>query len=267
LLNKCDALGLSAVKLNGRTKPLVLECEFTEENIPTRKTLLVKSLGLPEITTTALYCEVLGNLLAREFGIDTPKPFLVDLSEDFVRVTARPLWEYGIKINAGVGVGCEYFSQGFTSISSSMNLTKEQLEQATLIYGFDLISQNPDRREHNPNCAVKGDKIVAYDFEKSLSFLYPIIGAKPKPWEFSKLNLSGNEKHVFRSYLLKAKEKEINWQPLIEKVNQIDKEKLEYICSLLPSEFGDYTEEVLTHFSSIVSNSNQLMFELQRSLL
>lgn len=147
-----------------------------------------------------------------------------------------------------------------------MFLSKEKLEQAVMIYGFDLLTQNPDRRETNPNCALKGDKIIAFDFEKSLSFLYQILGQKPEPWELSKLRLSGNERHVFKSNL-KAREKEINWQPLIEKVKQISKEKLEEICSSIPLEFGNYIDKICEHFDSIISNNRKLELELQRSLL
>jgi hypothetical protein len=135
-----------------------------------------------------------------------------------------------------------------------------------MIYGFDLLTQNPDRRETNPNCALKGDKILAFDFEKSLSFLYPILGQKPEPWELSKLRLSGDERHIFKSNL-KAREKEINWQPLVKKVKQINKEKIEEMCSLIPLELGNYTDKIWEHFASIVSNSKSLELELQRSLL
>jgi len=266
LLIRCDALSLVDVKRNGTTKPLVIECEYSDENIPVRKTLLVKANGLPRITVLDLYCETLGNLLAREFGIETPEPFIVRIDEDFVQATLKPLWEESIKIKTGLGIGCEYFSQGFTVVTSNIFLSKEKFEQAVMIYGFDLLTQNPDRRETNPNCAVKGDKIIAFDFEKSLSFLYPILGQKPEPWELSKLNLTDNDRHVFKSNL-KAREKEINWQPLIEKVKQINNEKLEEICSLIPIELGDSTDKICEHFASIVSNSKRLELELQRSLL
>jgi hypothetical protein len=266
LLNRCEALGLREIKLNGRTKPLVIDCEYTEDNIPIRKTLLVKTMGLPEITNSALYCELLGNILARDFGIETPEPFVVEISDKFVEATKNVLWEKDIKIASGLGVGCEYFSQGFTSVKPNTYLNRQQLDDAVLIYGFDLISQNPDRRETNPNCASKGEKIIAFDFEKSLSFIYPILGTPPEPWEFSKLNLSGNEKHVFHS-VLKAKEKEIDWQPILERVKQINQEKVGDFCSLLPSEFGNYANEIWKHFSSIISNKEKLIFELKRSLL
>jgi hypothetical protein len=264
LLIKCDALGLVDQKLNGRTKPLVIECEYSEENLPVRKTFLVKAIGLPEVAPRELYCELLGNLLAREFGIETPEPAIVSLSEEFIQATNKTLWERNIKLKAGLSIGCEYFSQGFTTVKSDMFLSKEQFEQAALIYGFDLLSQNPDRRINNPNCAVKSNRVVAFDFELSLSFILPILG-QPKPWEVSKLNLIAKD-HIFRSNL-KAKEKEINWQPLLEKVKQINKEKLEEICSFVPSEFGNYSDPICEHFLSIVANSHQLEFELQRSLL
>lgn len=266
MLIECDALRLEEIKRNGSTKPLVIECEYSDENIPKRKTLLVKTLGLPRITALDLYCETLGNLLAREFGITTQEPFIVRIEDDFIRLNQKPLWEENIKLKSGLGTGCSYFDPGVTILKSNMYLSKEKFEQAVMIYAFDLITQNPDRTENNPNCAVKGDTIIAFDFEKSLSFLFPIIGQKINPWELSKLNLSGNNRHVFKSNL-KARENEINWQPLIEKMKQINKEKIEELCSLIPTEFGNYTDKICEHFASIISNSKHLEIELQRSLL
>lgn len=266
MLIKCDALRIESISSIGRTNPLVIECEYSEENIPIRKNFLVKAIGLPEITQSALYYELLGNLIAIEFGIETPEPVIVDLGMEFIqsKEVKDILWERNIKLKAGLGAGCKYFSQGFTAVKSEMFLSKELFEQAILIYGFDLLSQNPDRTENNPNCAVKGGKIIAFDFEKSLNFIYPLIGQQPAPWEISKLK--SDNPHIFRSNL-KAKEKEINWQPLIEKLKQIKKEKLEEICSFVPSEFGNYTDKICEHFLSIAANSNQIEFELQRSLL
>lgn len=266
MLIKCDALRLDEIKHNGTTKPLVIECQYSSEDIPVRKALLVKANRLPRITNLDLYCEVLGNLLARELGIETPEPFIVEIDEDFVQVNRKILWENSLALKTGLGVGCEYFSQGFTAVTSNINLSKEKLEQAIMIYGFDLLTQNPDRRETNPNCAIKGDKIIAFDFEKSLSFLYPIFGQKPAPWELSKLKLSGNDRHIFKANL-KAREKEINWQPLVEKVKQINTEKVEELCSSIPFELGTYTDKICEHFASIVSNIKSLELELQRSLL
>ena len=205
-------------------------------------------------------------MLAREFGIKTPEPFLVRIDESFAQAVRKPLWEFSLKVQPGLCVGCEYFSQGFTVIKTDMFFSKEKFEQAVMIYGFDLLTQNPDRREMNPNCALKGDEIVAFDFEKSLSFLFHIFGEKPQPWELSKLNLSGNDRHVFKSNL-KAKEREIKWQPLTEKTKQINKEKLEEICSFITVEFGDHTDKLCGHFASIIDNIKHLELELQRSLL
>jgi hypothetical protein len=230
---------------------------------PLRKTFLVKTIGLPEIQPLGLYCELLGNLLAREFGIITPNPAIIILSEEFIEANKKSFWERNIKLRAGLGVGAEYFSQGFTAVKSDMFLSRDLLGQATLIYGFDLLSQNPDRKEHNPNCAVKGNQIVAFDFDQSLSFIYPIIGTKSEAWELSKLKFGP---HVFYSNL-KAKERELNWQPLIHKVKHLNRDRIEALCSLIPAEFGNYSEKVYKHFQTIIDNSNQLEFELIRSLI
>lgn len=263
MLSTCEALRLEKISSVGRTTPLIIECEYGEDDIPSRNTFLVKILGLPEIQLSGLYCELLGNLVAREFGILTPKPAIVHVSEEFIEANKQPLWERNIKLSPGIGVGCEYFSQGFTAVKSNTILNGDLLVQATLIYGFDLLSQNPDRNEHNPNCAVRGDKIIAFDFDQSLSFIYPILGKKILPWELSKLGFS---KHVFMPNL-KLKLSEVDWQPLIDKIEHLSQDRLQELCSLIPPIFGDYKDVVCEHFKVIKDNISQLEFELRRSLL
>jgi len=264
-LLECDALSLVEIKRNGATKPLVVECELSLDNIPVRKTILLKTEGLPQISNLSLYCELCGNLLAREFDIETPEPFVVRVSEEFVAATRKVLWEESLKIEAGFGVGCEYFSQGFVGVNSNMALSKEKLGQAVMIYGFDLFSQNPDRKVTNPNCAIKGNRLVAFDFEKSLSFLYEILGPKVKPWELSKLFQYEKVWHLFKDSLSK-RSKEIDWQPLIKRVKRIDKGKIEEICSQIPFQFGDYADKLVEHFEEIIVNNDRLEMELLRSL-
>jgi hypothetical protein len=77
VLERCEAIRLEEIKSAGRTRPLVIECEITTDDSASRELMLVKAFGLPEVDNYGLYCELLGNLLARELGLDTPKPILV----------------------------------------------------------------------------------------------------------------------------------------------------------------------------------------------
>jgi hypothetical protein len=107
VLRTWEALRVESVLPVGRTHPLVIDCEYqspavTEEtgeaadHKQDHKLMLVKSLGHPEVTTTKLFCEVLGNLLARELGVNTAEPALVYLGDEFVAVSNPRLYSKDI---------------------------------------------------------------------------------------------------------------------------------------------------------------------------
>jgi hypothetical protein len=186
---------------NGRTRPLVIVCDkpdqdeteetewFNEIELPI--SMVVKGIGLPEVREMSLFSELFGNLLAREFGISTPVPALVNLPNEFVSIANEVLKTYKIEIQPGVGVGCELLNP-FSPIIEKGFLKDDELEQAAMIYAYDLVVQNPDRLFNRPNCATHKGVITAFDFEMAFSFLLPIISRNPA-WEVSKHGIS--EKH------------------------------------------------------------------------
>ena len=60
--------------------------------------MVVKALGHPELTEANLFCEVFGNLLARELGIATPAPALVNLSAEVLVQVIMNLPEFEMEL-------------------------------------------------------------------------------------------------------------------------------------------------------------------------
>jgi hypothetical protein len=75
---------------------------------PVSRTFVVKALGLPEVTRLGLICELFGNLLAREVGVTTPAPALVDIDADAADALNTSLAPRGLSIQPGLAVGCMY---------------------------------------------------------------------------------------------------------------------------------------------------------------
>src|ERR1017187_3790181 len=96
MLKRWQAVSFRAVLENGRTKPLVVDCSEIGDSIvldpntpkpPARREFVIKAPGNPEVTTSLITQELLGNILARRYGLQTPEPAIVMISEDFARVT------------------------------------------------------------------------------------------------------------------------------------------------------------------------------------
>lgn len=262
MLETWDAIRFERVNHSGRTKPLIIECAkvnpFTARY--ERREFLVKALGLPEVLEQSLFCELVGNWLARELGVNTPAPALVKLSQEFVSIVNAVLKTEGLQLQAGTSVGSEYIKGGFTGFSSTI-LTVEEVPQATLIYGFDLLFQNPDRRLEKPNLGILGNNLIAFDFESAFSFLYPILGMKYEPWEVSQSRIGAT--HILAKQLSQRK---IDWQPLIQALEQFDAAKLDALAELLPKKWQGYMPTVKMHLNKLQDSLSRLEFELQRSL-
>ena len=234
---------------NSRTQPLVLWCQNENEAraLQTRR-FLVKSPGHPEVLEFSLFAELFGNLLAREFGLLTPAPALVILTDPFV-AAVQPFLGASIHLRVGFGVGCEYLTP-FTTWATNWQLPPALRAPATLIYAFDLLTANFDRRIGNPNCALTNGQILAYDFECSFSFLQALFG--PKPWMVSQLGIA--QKHVFQRPLAAAR---TDWTPFLEILKLIDERRLSELVKDLPTPW--YLLEAQSHAS-------QLEVELEKSL-
>jgi hypothetical protein len=221
--------------------------------------MLVKALGLPEVTQCGLCSEIFGNLLARELGIATPRPGLVELSSSFIAAIAPVLKSRQLDPQPGLAAGCEYL-RGLASVVPGASLTPPELAQAALIYGFDLLVQNIDRRPEKPNCAQHRGGFIAYDFELAFSFLR-LIGEKDEPWEVSKHGIG--TKHLFYSSLQSAA---VDWQPFLTAISRLTDERLDELGSDLPEPWQPWTIRVREHLVAVRMHLSEFEWELRRSL-
>jgi hypothetical protein len=274
MLHTWEAERLEGVLTSGRTKPLIVECvKFapaaqieSEDEDPSattveRRLMVIKASGLPEVTEGTLFNEVFGNLLAREMGINTPSPCLAHLSLDFVQATSAALSRYNLRVAPGLAAGSEYFHGGFSNVAVQ-SLSAVEVLQASLVFAYDLLVQNPDRVPLRPNCGSRSGTIMVYDFETAFSFLL-LIGAQPHPWQVSRHGIAPN--HLFFN-VLKQRKAEITWKPILEGLRRLTPERLEEMTTALPLDWRQRCEEVRNHITNVGRNLDKFELELQRSL-
>ena len=269
-----EAKRLERFLKTGRTCPMVIECE---QNIPedqdqletgdnevnSPRLMVVKTMGLPELEERNLFCEFVGNVLARELGLFTPAPALITISQEFAAaVNSRAKNErLSINLREGVGVGCEYLHP-LRPLTPKPSLTEEEIAQAAAIYAYDLLIQNPDRRGNKPNCAFYKNGLVAFDFELGFSFLLPILRQNREAWRVSQHGI--NSVHLFRPLL---RNKAIEWKPFINQLAVLCQTRLAMALDQLPEKWQDWAAIVQQHFLQASSKLEAFELELQRSLL
>ena len=230
--------------------------------------MVVKAMGPSEVTETGLMCELFGNLLARELGVQSPECALVNISPQMANVLRPRLHPPGF--TGGFGVGSEFMRAGLTTVTPDMTLMPEEQDQAIRLYAFDLLVQNPDRHKDNPNCAFVGKDIYAFDFEMCFSFIHLLFGQRDA-WEVSQHGIAAN--HVFHGALHKhvvngtLHKYVVNWKPFVQDVSRLTEERLMQMTTRLPSEWQTKTAGIRAHLLSVAAHPNEFEMELQRSIV
>lgn len=258
MLEVWEARRLDRVLTSGRTKPVVLECVLADKHQSALRLMVVKAMGPSEVTETGLMCELFGNLLARELGVQSPECALVNISLQMANALRPRLHPPGF--TGGFGVGSEFMRAGLTTVTPDMTLMPEEQGQAMRLYAFDLLVQNPDRRRDNPNCAFVGKDIYAFDFEMCFSFVHLLFGQR-NAWEVSQHEIAAN--HVFHEALHKHI---VNWKPFVQDVSRLTEERLMQMTTRLPLEWQTKTAGIRAHLLSVAAHPNEFELELQRSI-
>ena len=216
---------------------------------------------MPEVTDTGLFAEYFGAMLAMAFGIEAPTPAIVNLSTELIEVAAHNLAGWGLSPRPGEAVGLE-FLRGLAPLSRLIPVKgPAEIVDAAQIYAFDMLIQNPDRRDDKPNCANLRGRLVAYDHEMAFSFLYPIVGSG-RPWEVP----SFSQHHVFHRALRSPESKgEIDWTSVRQGLAAVE-EQVEGLAQLVPDRWRAHADRVVTHVHEVASHAGVFEEQLRRSL-
>jgi hypothetical protein len=193
-------------------------------------------------------------MLARELGVVTPTPAIVEIDADTAAALNVSLAAKGLSINPGIAVGASYL-RGLLPVIGT--LPDEASGEAPTLFGFDLAVQNPDRRTDNPNCALHENHLLAYDFEMTFSFLLA-VGATHEPWEVTKHGLAS--RHVMYPRLHRRNP---SWATLLAGMRTLDANQLDALISQLPAPWQPDIVAVRTHLLALCGALTEFEGELQ----
>ena len=194
-----EAISFQSVMLGGRTNPwLVLVNENGQE-----KPYVVKLFNeIENSRRESIANEIVGNVLATEFGLLTPKPALIDIDNpDFIKTIRDPnafhIYEHA---DERIKFGCEYVYPNTPYVKGAFTRTqvKRAIEIDTL-FAFDNLIVNRDRGQSKPNILMKDRSAVLIDHELAFEIDRDTIDRiNDKNW------IGGFEYHIFHGYLKKS---------------------------------------------------------------
>lgn len=193
-------------------------------------------------------------------GIYCPTPFTVELTAEFVEVVAKrePSKAGVLRRSIGKNFGSELMT-GAIEWAQDMGVTSSMQNDASKVFAFDAVTQNPDRTADNPNLFVQGDLLAVIDHEASFSFLTTIL--KPsKGWSLG----SGDfmERHALNYALRKGG---VAWDVAWEAVESVDRVCFEEIRESIPQEWNadDDIQQIEQHVQLVLAHRIEFETELR----
>lgn len=200
MLDRIIAAEYVAAVGNGRTKPLHLVCDKADGSTVE---VIAKFSANCEEGVINLARETIAACLAADLGLPIPVPYLVEIPPDFPDIVPDVSRRDKIKASAQFAFGSTFVTGQYSAWVTGGKISEALVPTAAAVFAFDAIVGNPDRRDTNPNCLVKGDELRIFDHELCfmdalmLPFLRP-----PPPWKLGGVKpfeTPGN--HIFRAGL------------------------------------------------------------------
>ncbi|MBX9860308.1 MAG: hypothetical protein K2Y20_12050 [Sphingomonas sp.] len=132
------------------------------------------------------------------------------MDTDWLDTIADTNWANAARGGSPLAFASKRVPPGFGAWVTRTVLLGPMVQTAAGIFLFDALSDNPDRRDANPNCLVRGDEMRIIDHELCFSPV-PLLGWRP-PWQIGALHLMERPgAHIFRIPLQRHV---IDWEPI-----------------------------------------------------
>jgi hypothetical protein len=152
---------------NGYSRPARLGCSREDGS---KVDVYVKFKGGVEAREFGLLSELLCSLLAREVGLNVPRPFIVNLSPEFLAGVPHVAQDL-VNRSLGLNFASESAPAGFSLVPPEPHVPLALRPSAAEVFAFDIIVQNCDRKADNPNLLWDRSKILLIDHERALGFV------------------------------------------------------------------------------------------------
>lgn len=215
---------------------------------------------------TSMVCELMAALLAKDLGLATPDPVIVNVGAGFHACVPPDYPEHRRRLqdSQGPNYGSIHLGTGTTTWPVDRRVTVELLGAAADVFAFDAIIMNPDRRQSNPNLLHRRDCLFVYDHELAFSFLRSIMPEDDRPWQRG--GLAFLSQHVFCSAL---RGKVIDWRQRLERFAGLPDDRLTSYLTAVPPAWnaeGRTARRIVEYLISVKGHAAGLVLNLMEVL-
>lgn len=248
---------------NGKTNPALILCQ---KNDGDEIEVVTKYSSGCEQKEASLAAEVIGACLASDLGLPILEPFLVELDPEFIASVPNNEQRDKMATSNTVAFGSKHVTGQYSVWTNGNLISEAMLPSAAAVFTFDGIIQNPDRRDGNPNCLVRGDEIRIIDHE--LAFAHGLILFWKAPWTVGGLqSFETPGLHIFRAGL---RGKKIDYQPIRDAWAGLSDAQISAYEAAVPAEWAGAANSVASALQLIKNardNMDACITEIQRVLL
>lgn len=255
MVSTVKAVTFVKVLRTGRTCPCLMLCEDDKGDTVE---VVVKLRTGNECICTGLLCELVASLLALDLDLPAPEPYLVVIDESFYAGISDTKLADRFRTSAGTNFGCRNLGPAYVSWPQLRSIPATLQQDAADIFAFDILIQNPDRRQEKPNLLRKGDELAIFDHEMAFSFLYALVPDE-HPWEGKSMGFAKD--HVFYGGL---KGKAVSWDRMQGALEAIDSTRLAMYTDALPPEWRNGSGGTATRiqdYLELATNNSALLFQ------
>jgi len=226
---------------------------------------VVKLYSGNECTRKGLICEMIAALLARDLDLNVPEPFVVEIEPNFhVGIPDIDLAER-FRNSQGANFGSRFLGAGYMTWPQERSIPGSLMQDASDIFAFDMIIQNPDRRKDRPNLLRKCDELAIFDHEMAFSFLYALVLGQ-YPWNGKGIAFAKD--HIFYDGL---RGRNVSMERIQGAFEAIDDHRLGIYMATIPgawrNESRDTAERIQEYIKQARDNSKQLFKKIWEVLI
>jgi hypothetical protein len=233
---------------NGLSRPARVGCSRSDGS---KLDVYVKFVGGVERREFGLVAELLCSLLAGELGLNTPTPYIVNLSPEFLEGVPHPAEDL-VRRSLGLNFASESAPAGFSLVPPEARVPIALRSSAAEVFAFDVIIQNCDRKADNPNMLWDRAKFMLIDHERALGFLHE----SPVP-SLNSLQLDRYYDHVFYSAI---SPRDVEFGRLTQALERLSPQRIETLLGKIPEPWRVQEDlaKVRDHLLWVIENRHQI---------